>query len=278
MKRLGIGILCSGVLCAAVSQLASASSALDNSTAISGVRYDVLPDMVPWWRQIELDTVRMTTANASDRLVSCDDWTAIDPTPITGQKVISFILKSANNGLGHMRIRRGAQMPDGWHFYQTTSQIDDAGVCYSVETEIAVVPTGQSGRWLPLASFSLYTVDKATGDLGTLVSCQMKRWCCLSSGTICSGVSGAAPCSLPAQMDNINAGGADGYPFHWLDQFLPIEGVPSGQYWFVHQINPAGVIIESDYSNNYYYALIDIDQEVGTVQFAVPPETTICPM
>lgn len=279
LRRIVVGILvvAFGAGCGPDGSAPSPEPAKIQSKEVAGpVLTDVLPDFVPWNRE-ELRTFALTTANGSDRLVSCDDWTQVDPTPITGQRIISFQLGSANLGLGHLRIRRGAQMPDGWHMYQTTSQIDQDGQCSAIETEIAVVPSGQSGRWLPLASFSLYSVTE-DGGIGDLVVCQMKRWCCLSSTPTCSGITAQAPCALGFQTDNINAGTRDVYPFHWLDQFVPIQDVPSGQYWFLHWINPAGVLIESDSTNNGLWLLIEIDQEAGTARIVDMPEDSQCPM
>jgi hypothetical protein len=244
---------------------------IGGSVAQGGVLTDVLPDMYPWSAE-EVQTLRTATANGNDRLVSCDDWTQIDPTNISGQRIITFQVGSANLGQGHLRTRRESQS-DGWHFFQTTSQVDADGTCSATEQEIAIIPPGQGSRWLPLASFSLYTVAE-DGGLGDLVVCQMKRWCCLISLPTCNT---NPPCSLARQTDDINAGTRDVYPFHWQDQFVPIENVPSGQYWFVHTINPAGLIIESDYSNNDVYMLIEIDQETNSATVVVPPEPDQCP-
>ena len=113
-------------------------------------------------------------------------------------------------------------------------------MCSVVETEIAVVPPNNNGRWLPLASLSLYEVAD-DGGLGPLVVCQMKRWCCLISIPTCGNIH--PPCSPPCSGDCINAGTRDVYPVHFQDQFVPIQNVPSGTYWFEHRINPAGVLI-----------------------------------
>jgi hypothetical protein len=118
---------------------------------VAGAPVDVLPDFRPLWASDSLQDMRIDTARSNDRLVSCTDWTAIDPTDITGQRVISFRLGSSNLGAGHFRTRRqlGA---DGWDFYQTTSQITGTQ-CSSTETYVGTVPMGQAGRWLPLGSF-----------------------------------------------------------------------------------------------------------------------------
>jgi hypothetical protein len=251
--------------------LPTGSSTLESNGGLT----DVLPDMVPW-NQDEIQgppPFGMATANSNDRLVSCDDWTYIDPTPITGQRIITFQLGSANLGLGHLRLRRGPQMPDGWHFFQTTSQMDGSGMCSAVETEIAVVPPNNNNRWLPLAWFALYQMTE-DGGLGDLVVCQMKRWCCLGSQSTCNNIH--PPCSLTCSGDCINAGTRDVYPFHWQDQFVPIQNVPSGTYWFEHRINPAGLLIESDYTNNSVFFQVTINQEANTVDF-IPPYPTECP-
>jgi lysyl oxidase len=238
-----------------------------------GALVDVLPDMQPWSYE-EVATFGLAYANSNDRLVSCADWTQISPEFITGQRIITFQLGSANLGLGHLRIRRGPLMPDGWHFFQTTSQIDGAGQCSATEQEIAVVPPDQNGRWLPLASFSLYT-ELDDGSVGDLVVCQMKRWCCLGSVPTCNNIT--PPCPLGYQTDNINAGTRDVYPFHWQDQFVPIQDVPSGRYWFEHRINAAGVLIESDYTNNSLWFKIEINREADTVQIVEYPDGSVCP-
>jgi len=234
----------------------------------------VLPDFQPYWPTSMLNSVSMTTGNNRDRLVSCDDWTSIDPTPITGQRIISFQLASANLGRGHLRTRR-TLTPEGWQTYQTVSQQDQFGRCHAEEFPVAVVPTGgdQSGRWLPLSQFALYSVTK-DGGFGDRVSCQVKRWCCLVSSATCST---NPPCSLPPQTDSINAGTRDVYPYHWLDQFILVEGLPTGYYWLENVINPFFQLAETDYSNNFIYFLIYLDQEANRVTVAIPPDPPVCP-
>jgi len=247
--------------------------AQDSLVEPASFRRYVLPDMQPWSLE-EVSTFGLAYANSNDRLVSCDDWTQISPELITGQRIITFQLGSANLGLGHLRVRRGPQMPDGWRFFQTTSQVDNAGQCYSTEQEIAVVPPGQNGRWLPLASFSLYT-EADDGSVGELVVCQMKRWCCLGSSPTCNTI--RPPCSLGYQTDNIDSGTRDVYPFHWQDQFVPLQNVPSGRYWFEHKINAARVLIESDYSNNSLWFKIELNREADTVRIVEYPNASVCP-
>jgi hypothetical protein len=226
-----------------------------------------LPDFVPIWRADSFQDIAIDTARSNDRLVSCDDWTAIDPTPITGQRILTFRLGSPNFGQGHLRTRR-VMTGDGYVFYQTTSQLNQDGSCTSIEQPIAVVPLDQAGRWLPLAKFTLYQVTD-DGGVGDVVACQMKRWCCLISIPTCSV---SPPCSLPCQGDCIDAGARDVYPFHWQDQFIPIEGVPSGYYWVEDEINPAQVLIESNYDNNKMMFQIYLDQEARTVTVTMPPD------
>jgi hypothetical protein len=234
-----------------------------------GTKYpiDILPDMSPIWASYSLQDIRIVAANSNDRVVSCDDWTVIDPTPITGQRVLSFTLGSPNLGIGHLRTRR-EMTSDGWLYYQTTSQLNEDGSCSSIEQPIAIVPVGQTGRWLPLAKFTLYQVTD-NGGVGDVVSCQMKRWCCLVSSPTCPVV---PPCSLPRRGDDIDAGARDVYPFHFQDQFIPIQDVKSGLYWVEHEINPAQVLIESDYENNKLMFQIYLDQEAGTVEITLPPD------
>jgi hypothetical protein len=135
---------------------------------------------------------------------------------------------------------------------------------------------GQAGRWLPLGSFALYE-ELPDGSVGPQIVCQMKRWCCLISIPTCDT---SPPCSLPCQGDCINAGTRDVYPFHWQDQFVPVEGLPSGNYWFEHVINPGNILIEADYTNNSMFFKINLDQEAGTVAIVEPPDPAFaqCPL
>lgn len=236
----------------------------------------ILPDFRPLWSASSISDIRMDVGHSNDRLVSCDDWTAVDPTPPTGMRVLSFRLASPNFGQGDLRLRRRSTA-DGIEMYQTISQISADGVCSAVETDapIAVIPNGpgQAGRWLPLAKFALYTIAE-DGGIGDRLACQVKRWCCLSSAFMCP-TRGPCPRLPGGGGDDLDAGTFDGYPFHWTDQFLPIpvDQIPSGTYWFEDEINPAvpyPVMLESDYSNNSMFFLIRIDQEAGTVQAGEP--------
>lgn len=237
---------------------------------------EILPDFRPIWSTLSLGDIAIDTARDNDRLVSCDDWTVVDPTPITGQRVLSFTLSSPNFGRGHFRTRREAT-DRGWVIYQTTSLLNDDGTCSSIEDEIAVVPADQAQerRWLPLAKFTLYEVAE-DGGVGPALVCQMKRWCCLLSKPICNI---NAPCSLPCDDLGgcIDAGARDLYTFHWQDQFIPIEGIPSGVYWVEHVINPANVLIESNYDNNSMLFMIELNQEAGTVRVVQEPKDPGCP-
>jgi len=242
-----------------------------------GLTY-VLPDFRPWWASDSVRDIRFDVGRSNDRLVSCDDWTVVGDAP-TGMTVLSFTLSSPNFGQGDLRLRRN-YTPDGIEMYQTISQMDADGVCSAVEiaTPVAVIPnrSDQSGRWLPLAKFALYTIA-ADGGVGDRVACQVKRWCCLGSSPTCA-TRGTCP-RLPLSSDNIEAGARDVYPFHWTDQFLPIDGIPSGTYWFEDEINPGGIMMESDYTNNSMFFQIAIDQEARTVQIVQGPDGSFstCP-
>jgi hypothetical protein len=245
-----------------------------------GITY-FLPDFRPWWASDSVRDIRFDVGRSNDRLVSCDDWTLVGDPP-TGMTVLSFTLSSPNFGQGDLRLRRNFT-PDGIEMYQTISQMNADGVCSAVEFDqpVAVIPNGpgQSGRWLPLAKFALYTIAE-DGSIGDRVACQVKRWCCLGSASTCPT---RGPCPrLPTSSDNIEAGARDVYPFHWTDQFLPIEGIPSGTYWFEDEINPAvpyPTMYESDYSNNSMFFQIAIDQEARTVQIVQGPDASFstCP-
>ncbi len=264
MKNLSVSTIAAVLLCVA-SLFGQASNNLAPEEGSGAV--DILPDFAPRWASDSLQDIRIDVARSNDRLVSCDDWTVIDPTPITGQRVLSFTLGSPNLGQGHLRTRRQLS-GEGWVFYQTTSLLNGDGTCSSTEQQIAVVPPEQAGRWLPLAKFTLYQVTE-DGGVGDVVACQIKRWCCLVSIPTCPVT---PPCSLPCPGgDCINAGTRDVYPFHFLDQFIPIEGVPSGLYWVEHEINPAQVLIESNYDNNKLIFQIDLNQEDRTVMVTKPP-------
>jgi hypothetical protein len=258
----------SGALLAVAAPMAGAQT-----TNGDGTTY-ILPDFRPWWSRSSVGDIRFDAGLSRDRLVDCDDWTNVGPAPV-GMPVLSFTLQSPNLGAGDLRIRR-QPMPDGSiEMYQTVSQMAPDGTCSALEIDvpIAVIPSGslQAGRWLPLAKFALYTVAE-DGGIGDRVACQIKRWCCLGSAPTCATRSGCP--SLPFSSDNLQAGSLDGYPFHWTDQFLPIDPdvIPSGTYWFEDEINPGGIMWESDYTNNSMFLQIAIDQEARTVQILQEPD------
>jgi len=248
-----------------------------SGTAGEGTFY--LPDFRPWWSGDSIRDIHFDVGRSNDRLVSCDDWTAIDPTPPVGIPVLTFTLSSPNFGQGDLRLRR-QMTSQGIEMYQTVSYMDPSGVCSAIETDvpIAIIPNDpiQNGRWLPLAKFALYDIAEDGGP-GNRLSCQIKRWCCLGSSPTCNT---RGPCPrLPTQSDNIEAGARDVYPPHWTDQFLPVDGIPTGDYWFEDEINPGGIMWESDYGNNSMFLMIHIDQEARTVEILVPPDDSFatCP-
>jgi hypothetical protein len=258
----------SGVLFAVAAPIARAQT-----TNGDGTTY-IMPDFRPWWSGSSVGDIRFDVGRSNDRLVDCDDWTNVGPAPV-GMSVLSFTLSSPNFGAGDLRLRRQS-MPDGSiEMYQRIWQVDVDGVCSVVESEVpvAVIPAGssQAGRWLPLAKFALYNVAD-DGWIGDRVACQIKRWCCLGSSPTCATRSGCPQLPPVGGGDNLEAGSRDQYPFHWTDQFLPVEGIPSGTYWFEDEINPGGIMWESDYTNNSMFFMIAIDQEARTVQIVQPPD------
>lgn len=275
-------LLVSGLIAVGASCGSTAPAPVSTVSAAGGGDNFIFPDFRPWWGPGSVDDIAVTTGLARDRLVSCEDWTLVDPSPPTGRRVLSFQLWSPNFGQGDMRLRRQT-MPDGSvQFFQRFWRVNANGSCEAVETDfpIATRPTGtdQSSRWLPLAKFALYTIAD-NGGIGDRVACQIKRWCCLSSVPRCA-TRGTCP-TLPTSgtSDSIEAGAYDGYPFHWTDQFLLIEGLPSGEYWFEDEINPGTMIYESDYTNNSMFFKIYIDQEAGTARVTQPPDGSFmqCP-
>ncbi len=285
-RRLWAFLLSSALLTAAGHRAAAANleSPASVTGATEGIMY-TMPDFRPWWSSDSVQDIRFDDGRPLDRLVDCDDWTSVGPAPV-GMAVLSFTLSSPNFGAGDLRLRR-QHMPDGSiEMYQTISQMDPDGVCSAVEidTPIAVIPSGpeQAGRWLPLAKFALYNVAE-DGGLGDRVACQVKRWCCLGSSPTCDTRSGCPRLDPIIGGDNIEAGARDVYPFHWTDQFVPVEDaqgrLPSGTYWFEDEINPGGIMWESDYTNNSMFLMIEIDQDARTVKVIVPPDDSFatCP-
>jgi len=263
----------SGALFALAAPMAGAQTTNGNGTTY------IMPDFRPWWSPSSIGDIRFDVGRSNDRLVDCDDWTSVGAVP-TGMAVLSFTLSSPNFGAGDLRLRRQS-MPDGSiEMYQTVWAVDVDGVCTAIEgdTPVAIIPPGslQAGRWLPLAKFALYNVND-DGSVGDRVACQMKRWCCLGSTPTCATRSGCP--ALPGRSDNLEAGSRDQYPFHWTDQFVPVEGLPSGTYWFEDEINPGGIMWESDYSNNSMFLMININQEARTVTVVQEPDGSFatCP-
>ncbi len=66
----------------------------------------------------------------------------------------------------------------------------------------------------------------------------------------------------------------------WIDQLIPIEGVPSGRYWVEDTINPGNLLFESDYTNNSMFFKIALFQEIGAVQILERPDPLFqtCPL
>lgn len=281
MMRLQAFLLCSALSAIGVAGTAVAGGADSAGFTAGGEGTWFMPDFRPWWSRDSIGDIRFDVGRSGDRLVPCNDWTDVGPAP-TGMDVLSFTLSSPNFGQSDLRLRRN-NTPDGIEMYQTISWMDSSGACYAVETQdpIAVIPNEprQSGRWLPLAKFALYNVAE-DGGLGDQVVCHIKRWCCLGSSPTCPT---RGPCPrLPTMSDNLEAGSRDVYPFHWTDQYLPLytpDDVPTGDYWFEDEINPGGLMWESDYTNNSMFMMVHIDREARTVEVTVPPDDSfaICP-
>ncbi len=55
----------------------------------------------------------------------------------------------------------------------------------------------------------------------------------------------------------INTGFADYYGADLPDQWIDVTGVPSGTYWVKLTVDPEGVLLESDKTNNVVYFAVD---------------------
>lgn len=65
------------------------------------------------------------------------------------------------------------------------------------------------------------------------------------------------PFDCGVQEQGINSGYADYYGAELPDQWIDVTGVPSGRYWVRLTVDPQGLLLESDTTNNTVYFPVD---------------------
>lgn len=112
--------------------------------------------------------------------------------------------------------------------------------------------------------------SEGTVTVGDVASSLVKTSCFLFNSQLIpdppyEGNQAEYPRELPTDYgmyQNVNVGWGDIYSYGHPEQLVPLDGVEIGPlYWLRQTANPAGKIMEKDYTNNSFEILIDLNVE-----------------
>jgi hypothetical protein len=215
---------------------------------------ELLPDLIPYVREdldylvdwfISDDEIKLHTmfANIGDGLFqirSTDEGTPGVPEPI------------------YQRVFIGEDMGDDFVDYEINSTVE------FVNGEI------QFPDYTEFELLEAVIDSEGQVTIGEVVSNHVKTSCFLyNSRRIPESPYNDNPGDYPVDYpndygtyQNVNAGWGDIYNYNSQGQFVPIDDVPIGPlYWLRQTVNPAGKMLEKDYTNNSFEILIDLNSE-----------------
>jgi hypothetical protein len=163
---------------------------------------------------------------------------------------------------------------------QVVTRTDGSTGIHAVGAEIRYVSSETHEHW-HLLDFEHYSLHRA-GD-GRVVVHDRKTGFCLgdrfdsSEGEIpgeppqavWTGECGRGGRGLLSVREGISPGYGDDYVPALEGQYLVVDGLPAGRYRLWHRVNPLGVLLESNYSNNGASLLLDLSWEGGKASVSI---------
>ena len=199
----------------------------------------LLPDLVPW----------------IDSRIGFNQFEYLDHHAANDHLLMRFATASANIGAGPMIIQGREPTANGQRVVQLI-QTDEGGVVERDAGEFIYHPTHNHIHFDDYASYLLREIDE-DGGMGDVVASGGKvSFCLVDFAPYDLDFPGAPPSFVYTLCDGgtqgISVGWADIYAADLDDQWIDIENVPPGEYWFETIIDPSNLLQESDETNNSF--------------------------
>lgn len=194
---------------------------------------DLLPDLTIW----------------TDKLLD----NQIDTTTISGHTLLRLSTGTPNIGAGRLELRGGAVLPNGQQVNQRIYR-DDATFW---ERPAGTFTYHQGHAHIHFDGWCRYRLRAKlpNGDPGAILAVGQKTsFCILDLVTYDSSLPGYrnpgyySGCGSTVQ--GLTPGMADIYSKGLTDQWVDITGIPDGDYFLEAEVDPDGLILEADETNN----------------------------
>lgn len=199
----------------------------------------LLPDLVLW----------------ADPLLGVNQLEFVEDHPTTGRKLMRFSTAVYNDGSGPLTIHGGAFVDGARQVTQIVKNADGTTSEFYAG-EYVFHPTHNHVHF---ADYSFYRLREVAedGTPGDVVAGGDKVSFCLVDSHPFDNQRQGAP-FLPvyntceSATQGISVGWADIYTSELDDQWIDIEDVPAGEYWFETIIDPFNLLLEEDETNNVF--------------------------
>ncbi|MCA9215785.1 MAG: lamin tail domain-containing protein [Planctomycetales bacterium] len=226
---------------------------------------ELLPDLMLW----------------DDPLVGVNYLEYFEPHSKTGRLLMRFATGVVNAGEGPLIIE-GADVVQGRQQVEQIVQRDDGSLVRGDAGEFVYHPLHGHIHFDGYAIYNLRVV-LPNGGVGPLVATSDKVSFCLLDYTAYDlSLPNAPPIPEFGECDvniqGISVGWLDVYTANLPDQWIDVEGVPPGEYWFETVVDPFNLIRESDESNNTIASRVIIgvpEYEPDHIDASVNPKTSL---
>ena len=183
----------------------------------------------------------------------------------TGGQEIRFSTRSWNKGQGPLELVAGEVVSSGQNVYQRVYNSDGSYVDYFAGTFVY----HPAHNHFHFNNYALYSLDPINAPGGSPKSGSKTTFCIMDTTKIDTSLPGAPPTAVystcGATIQGMSIGWGDTYGYVLEGQSVNITGNPSGDYCLTIQIDPKGVLLETDETDNVASSLLRIDVERSTV-------------
>ena len=177
----------------------------------------------------------------------------LDTHPDTGRQLMRFSTAAANRGAGPIIVEGGLQVEGKQEVYQVI-QNDDGSETRRLAGEFVLHPEHGHVHFADYAAYRLRSITEE-GEPGDVVAAGEKISFCLMDATPFDlSLEGAPTTRIFSECENqtqgISVGWADIYTSDLYDQWIDIEDVEPGEYFFETVLDPDDNLAESDETNN----------------------------
>ena len=197
----------------------------------------------------------------SDPLLGINHLERVEVHPSTGRKLMRFSTGFANVGSGPLVIVGKSDADANGPVVQVVSNVDGS----TTEFDAGRFSFHPDHEHVHFADYAFYRLREVTDDdgVGQIIAGGDKvSFCLMDSHPFDRSLENSPP--LPqytvceSRTQGISVGWADLYSANVPDQWIDIEDVPPGEYWFETVIDPFNALLETDESNNVFRTKVAI--------------------